>query len=291
VIHAQSVRSSGSNLNLTAQVSPRRSPAFPAGAASRIDTLAATTDRALAMSQNPKPHDRDTEADSLAYYEDQAEAFFAETVAVDMDPLYARFLAQVPSGGHILDAGCGSGRDALAFRRLGYAVTAFEASPALARLASEHCGFPVEVRRFQEIDWEDRFDGIWACASLLHVPMAELPEVLARLGRALKSDGVLYASFKYGVGEQEHGGRRFTDLDEEGLAALVETVPALAVVETWVTGDRREGREGERWLNAVAARGSASRTAQRLSVRPEGSDRHQSGGLECRVSPTAGDRR
>ena len=196
-----------------------------------------------------------TDDPTLAYYEEQAQAFFAETVAVDMTPLYDRFLARVPPGGHILDAGCGSGRDARAFQRLGYAVTAFEASPALARLASEHCGLPVEVRRFQDVEWEDRFDGIWACASLLHVPMAELPEVLGRLGRALKFGGVLYASFKYGAGERDHGGRRFTDLDEEGLAGLVEAVPARVMIETWVSGDRREGREGERWLNAVVARG------------------------------------
>ncbi len=194
------------------------------------------------MSQDPKPHDRDTEADSIAYYEDQAETFFAETVTIDMAPLYARFLARVPPGGHILDAGCGSGRDALAFRRLGYAVTAFEASPTLARLATAHCGLPVEVQRFQEINWQDAFDGIWACASLLHVPMAELPDVFGRLGRALKADGVLNASFKYGAGEREHGGRRFTDLDEEGLAGLVEAVRELVVHEVWITGDRREGR-------------------------------------------------
>jgi SAM-dependent methyltransferase len=143
---------------------------------------------------------------TLAYYEDQAEAFFAETVDVDMAPLYARFLARIPAGGHILDAGCGSGRDALAFRKLGYAVTAFEASPTLARLASNYCGLPVEVRRFQEIEWQDAFDGIWACASLLHVPPVELPEVLRRLGRALKTDGVLYVSFKYGSDERDHGG-------------------------------------------------------------------------------------
>jgi SAM-dependent methyltransferase len=112
---------------------------------------------------------------TLAYYENQAETFFAETVEVDMAPLYARFLARVPPGGQILDAGCGSGRDALAFRRLGYGRTAFEASPASARLASAHCGLAVEVRRFREIEWEGRFCGIWACASLLHVPMAESP--------------------------------------------------------------------------------------------------------------------
>ncbi len=152
-------------------------------------------------------------------------------------------------------------------------MTAFEASPKLARLASEHCGLPVEVRRFQEIEWQDAFDGIWACASLLHVPMVELPEVLRRLGRALKPDGVLYASFKYGAGEREHGGRRFTDLDEEGLAALVEGVTAFAVVETWVTGDRREGREGERWLNAIVGRGLPIHAGHRMS-----GQRHESSG-------------
>lgn len=188
---------------------------------------------------------------SIAYYEDQAEAFFTETVTVDMAPLHARFLAHVLPGGNILDAGCGSGRDARAFQRLGYAVTAFEASPRLAELASAHCGLAVEVRRFQDLDWVARFDGIWACASLLHVPRAELPGVLGRLARALVPGGVLYASFKHGAGEREHNGRRFTDLDEAGLAALVGAVPGLAVLETWTTGDRRAGREAERWLNAL----------------------------------------
>ena len=227
-----------------------------------------TQDAGIRKPRHRLPMDKPLKDATIAYYENQAETFFAETVDVDMAPLYARFLARVPTGGRILDAGCGSGRDALAFRRLGYTVTAFEASPTLAQMASEHCGLLVEVRRFQEIDWEDRFDGIWACASLLHVPMAELPEVLGRLGRALKPDGVLYASFKYGAGEREHGGRRFTDLDEEGLAALVGAVPALAVVETWVTGDRREGREGERWLNAVVARGSPTHALLRRSGQP-----------------------
>ncbi len=214
-----------------------------------------------------------TDDPTLAYYEEKAETFFAETVDVDMAPLYARFLARVPPGGHILDAGCGSGRDALAFRKLGYAVTAFEASPTLARLASDYCGMPVEVRRFQEVDWEGRFDGIWACASLLHVPMAELPEVLGRLGRALKPDGVLYASFKYGAGEREHGGRRFTDLDEAGLADLLLMVPGFRVLETWATGDRRPGREDERWLNAIVARGSPTSAVRRMSGQP-----HESSG-------------
>ncbi|MEA1051868.1 class I SAM-dependent methyltransferase [Lamprobacter modestohalophilus] len=191
---------------------------------------------------------------TIAHYDTEAAAFFATTVDVDMSPLYAPFLDKLALGAAILDAGCGSGRDALAFRERGFAVTAMEPSPVLAKLAEAHCGLPVVIRRFQDIDWHARFDGIWACASLLHVPMMDLPDVLARLARALRSGGVLYASFKYGRGERERGGRRFTDLDEARLAELLQQVPELELIETWVTADRRPGREDERWLNALLRR-------------------------------------
>lgn len=188
---------------------------------------------------------------SLDYYDIQASRFFAETVEVDMAPLRARFLERLPPGAAILDAGCGSGRDARVFRELGYTVTAIEPAPALARLAAVHCAQPVVIRRFQDLDWERCFDGIWACASLLHVPLAELPDVLQRLARALRPGGVLYASFKYGRGERERGGRRFTDLDEAGLETLLRQVPQLSLLECWTTADQRPGRDDERWLNAL----------------------------------------
>ncbi|RNE89723.1 bifunctional 2-polyprenyl-6-hydroxyphenol methylase/3-demethylubiquinol 3-O-methyltransferase UbiG [Marichromatium sp. AB31] len=188
---------------------------------------------------------------TLDYYNTHASAFFAATHDVDMEPLYARFLAHVPPGGRLLDAGCGSGRDTRAFLERGYTVTAFDASPTLATLATAHCGIDVEIRRFQEIEWSATFDGIWACASLLHVSLTELPAALYRLARSLKPAGVLYASFKYGTGEHEHNGRRFTDLDEDRLATLVSETEELETVEVWTTADRRPGRESEYWLNAL----------------------------------------
>lgn len=187
------------------------------------------------------------------YYTENAQAFFADTVAVSMDSLYARFLPHIPPGGYILDAGCGSGRDTLAFLQKGYHVTAFDASSTLATLAERHTGQPVQVLRFQDLAWRREFDGIWACASLLHVPAADLPEALGRLALALRLGGVLYASFKYGRGEREHGGRRFTDIDEAGLRALLAQVPGLTELETWVTEDLRPGRAAERWLNTLLA--------------------------------------
>ncbi len=188
------------------------------------------------------------------YYNQNADVFFDDTVEVDMKPLYARFLKLLADHVAILDAGCGSGRDALAFAKLGYSVTAFDASPALVALAERHTGQPVHCLRFQDMTWQQQFDGIWACASLLHVPGEELPDVMGRLRAALKPGGILYASFKYGSGEREHQGRRFTDLDEPGLAGLLAQVPGLVPVETWTTGDLRPGRESERWLNTLLRR-------------------------------------
>ncbi|WP_295588405.1 bifunctional 2-polyprenyl-6-hydroxyphenol methylase/3-demethylubiquinol 3-O-methyltransferase UbiG [uncultured Lamprocystis sp.] len=190
--------------------------------------------------------------DTTAYYRANAAAFFADTLGVDMAPLYARFLPLIPVGGQkILDAGCGSGRDTRAFLDRGYTVTAFDASAELAALAAAHVGQPVQVLRFQDLEWTQAFDGIWACASLLHVPATELPDVLSRLARALRPGGVLYASFKFGSGEREYHGRRFTDLDEAGLATLLSQVQGLTGLDTWTTGDRRPGRESERWFNAL----------------------------------------
>jgi 2-polyprenyl-3-methyl-5-hydroxy-6-metoxy-1,4-benzoquinol methylase len=107
-----------------------------------------------------------------------------------------------PPGGFILDAGCGSGRDARAFREKGFSVYAFDACPELAALAAAHADIPVEVRTFADVDEEQRYDGVWACASLLHVPREHLPDALNRLWRALRPGGAFYLSFRPGAGDR-----------------------------------------------------------------------------------------
>ena len=189
------------------------------------------------------------------YYDQNAYLFFSNTVGVDMSPLYDRFLASVPAGSRVLDAGCGSGRDAKAFASRGFEVVAFDASPELARLASVHCGFDVATRTFDDVDDVDAYDGIWCCASLLHVPRAALEPTIGRLWRALRPGGTLYASFKQGQGERVHEGRRFTDLEEQELRELLLGMPGIDAVETWVTRDRRPERQ-EHWVNALARRQS-----------------------------------
>ena len=187
----------------------------------------------------------------MGYYNNNAKAFVESTLQVDMQPLYQCFLPLLPKRAHILDVGCGSGRDARNFIERGYEVTAFDASAEIAALAENRIGKPVQVQRLQDIQYQNQYDGIWACASLLHVPTKDLPDVFRRLARALKPNGVIYCSFKYGQGEYEKEGRRFTDLDEAGLRTLVEEIEELAIKELWVTADRRPGRGKERWLNGI----------------------------------------
>ena len=189
------------------------------------------------------------------YYEQFAAEFFTATVGVDMSSIHQRFLARLQPEAHILDAGCGSGRDAKAFADAGFRVSAFDASPELARLATEHCGFEVRVGHFEDIAEVAAFDGIWCCASLLHVPLAAMPETLGRLWCALRPGGTLYVSFKHGAGERVHGERHFTDADEPTLRHWFAQLPDVDRLEIWLTEDQRPDRS-ERWTNALATRKS-----------------------------------
>jgi SAM-dependent methyltransferase len=202
----------------------------------------------------------------IAHYRTHAAAYAGATLAVDMASLYARFLPHVPNGGRILDAGCGSGRDALAFRQRGYAVEAFDASAELAALASTHAGIPVRVMGFLQLGddagaagfdgrFDGLFDGIWACASLLHVAAADQPQAWARLWRALKPGGVVYASYKLGDDAQaaervDALGRPFTDATEARVAGWLRGLGDVARVATWITGDQRPD-QNQAWVNVL----------------------------------------
>ena len=187
------------------------------------------------------------------YYQQNAQRFFDETVDVDMSAVYQPFLALLKPGARILDAGCGSGRDAKAFSERGYAVDAFDASAELAERAERLIGRPVEVMRFQELTAVEQYDGIWCCASLLHVPEKELPEVMARLAKALKPGGVWYVSFKYGTGERMKDGRRFTDMNEARLRGIVSALTDVHLKDIWTTGDRRPDRD-DVWVNGLVVK-------------------------------------
>jgi 2-polyprenyl-3-methyl-5-hydroxy-6-metoxy-1,4-benzoquinol methylase len=191
------------------------------------------------------------------FYEANARAYFDSTIAIDVSELRERFLKYVPPSGRILDAGSGSGRDTLAFLQRGYIVEAFDASRTLVEISSELTGVPTRVLRFEEFEEAAKYDGIWACASLLHVQMGDLPRVLERLHGALKPDGALYVSFKRGIGESiTQDGRRFTNLTLHALRELLAKIAGLKVVEVWTSGGEGSSKGDEEWVNAIAVKRS-----------------------------------
>lgn len=184
------------------------------------------------------------------YYDSNAQAFFDDTVNVNMQQLHSKFLATIPIGGIILDAGCGSGRDTKLFTDLGYKVIAFDASPLLATLASSYVGKEVSVRTFEDITELNMYDGIWACASLLHVPLEKMVSTISRLWASLKKGGVFYCSFKLGFGEREHNGRIFTDTNESQLCTWISQLSNVKETTLWRTIDARVEKK-HIWVNAL----------------------------------------
>ena len=223
---------------------------------------------------------------TITYYDDPANAYADQTVNADMSAIYERFQKYLAPGAAVLDAGCGSGRDSLHFMKAGYAVTAIDASQEMCAFASRLLQQEVRRLRFQELDYDACFDGIWACASLLHVPERQQAEVFRRLMRALVPGGVLYASWKYGEAERTEAssGRLFCDMTEQRAEALAKEAmgaeplqnslrhptnlrgdqdlrtvgrPAwtVSIEACWISEDVRADRRSQKWLNVIFRKG------------------------------------
>ena len=187
---------------------------------------------------------------TLDYYNQNAAAFIAGTVSVDFKETQDKFIDAL-CGKQILDLGCGSGRDTKYFIEAGLDVVATDGSEEMCKCASEYTGIHVQKMLFQELDAKERYNGIWACSSILHLPETELKKVFIKMAEALCSDGIIYTSFKYGIFEGEKNGRYFTDFTFEKFNEFIRDVKELAVEEYWITEDVRPGRENEKWLNLL----------------------------------------
>ncbi len=191
---------------------------------------------------------------TIDYYQQNADEFFNGTINVDMTAIYQHFTKDLPSGSLILDAGCGSGRDSKAFLDMGYQVEAFDASSEMVKRASVYTGLDVKCSVFDDVNVVNKYDAIWCCASLLHVPEDELPNTLTKLASALKANGIWYLSFKYGDSQREKGGRLFTDINDERLFRMIQSLPMISIQSSWITEDQRPERK-EKWLNAILIKG------------------------------------
>lgn len=189
--------------------------------------------------------------ETLDYYNKNAQEFCQSTVNADMSVCYQMFEKYLRRGGKILDLGCGSGRDSKYFLSQGYEVVSIDGSEKICKCASEYLQRLVQCVRFEEMNFSQEFDGVWACAALLHVEKDKLADVLKRVFLCLKENGILYASFKYGTEERKKDGRYFVDLDEASVQELLQKDGMFRVLECKLTGDVRDGRENEMWVNVV----------------------------------------
>ena len=188
---------------------------------------------------------------TLSFYNNNAHSFIARTVAANVETLRQRFIKYIPPNGYVLDFGCGSGRDTRYFLEKGYHVVATDGSEELCKVASAYTGVQVRKLLFQELQDENCYDGIWACSSILHVGRTEQPDIFRRMILALKEQGYIYTSFKYGTFEGFRGERYFTDFDEAGFRDFIRAFPELTIEKMWVTSDVRPERSNEKWLNII----------------------------------------
>ena len=188
---------------------------------------------------------------SYGYYNQYADKFVKDTINVDMTKHYQPFFSKLKLGDKILDAGCGSGRDTANFIDLGYSVDAFDASKEMVAAASKLTGLPVLEMTFENLILSEQYNGIWACASLLHVKRSNLVGVLKALGVLLLKKGVIYASFKHGQEERQKGDRYFNDMNEQLIKTHIGLVKNLKLSEIWISADERAYRPTETWLNCI----------------------------------------
>ena len=188
---------------------------------------------------------------TVLFYDKNALEFYNNTVNVDMTEQYRRFEEYLFPESTILDAGCGSGRDSLYFQSKGYNVYAFDASVEMVKLSSKLTGLSVQHAKFEDVNFDIMFNGIWASASLLHVDRGSIIDILQRLTAMLNEGGVLFMSFKYGDRVYHKDDRLFNCYDEGSFSKMVSSIPELTILELYKTADVRDERINEFWLSAI----------------------------------------
>jgi SAM-dependent methyltransferase len=207
-------------------------------------------------------HDRST----LEFYAKEAVAYGARSDCIGVSKSLADFIVRLPKSGAVLDLGCGTGRDTAALIEAGFDVTAVDGSPEMAREAEKRTSRPVRVLLFENLDYTAAFDGIWASASLLHVPRAGLPKVMRHVYRALKPNGLLFASFKSGGKEGRDAlGRYYNYLNAEEVVDHLRAAGAWSAIE--LNEGHGAGYDGTEtgWV-AVFARKSGNGAPQRSAL-------------------------
>lgn len=186
---------------------------------------------------------------TLEYYNKNAKIYCEQTLVGNLSENYERFLSRLPQKAYILDFGCGSGRDSKYFKDNGYKVKAIDGSLELCKLASKYINQEVICMNFDELDEQDTYDGIWACSSILHVEEEKLDNILIKMIKAVKANGIIYASFKIGEGHEIKEGKYYNYVTkpkmEEVLNNISKNVKIIDYFETLPSTKRKA--QGTTW--------------------------------------------
>lgn len=192
------------------------------------------------------------EYNTLEYYNKNAKLYFEQTVEGDLEENYNRFLNKIPNNSYILDFGCGSGRDSKYFIEKGYKVKAIDGSIEMCKLASRYINQNVECMKFDELNEENTYDAIWACSSILHVEKEELPNILSKMIRALKPNGVIFTAFKKGEGYEIKEGKYYNFLTKEELERICNDInQSVKIVDYFETMSSTKRPEKVIWSNYI----------------------------------------
>jgi 2-polyprenyl-3-methyl-5-hydroxy-6-metoxy-1,4-benzoquinol methylase len=188
---------------------------------------------------------------TLDYYNENAQEYFNTSLNADMNVVYEKFLKHIGIGKYILDFGCGSGRDSKHFIDNGYKVDAIDGSEELCYLASYYLNQEVKCIKFEEFCEFNKYDGIWACSSLLHIPKNDFKSILIKLRDALKINGILYISLKNGTGEEIKNGRYFNYLTHNEFIDIISDIGLFEEIDFFVTNSSVNKDEDKVWNNFI----------------------------------------
>ncbi len=194
--------------------------------------------------------------DAIDYYNKYATKIFEETVELDMEKPRQEFLRYLEEGDTILDLGCGSGRDSLAFYEQGYDVTPLDASAEMCNLAEIHTGLEVLQMHYEDMEFDNVFDGIWGCGALIHIPEKERRVILEKIVDAMRQGGILFLSFREGDFEGFQGEQYFCDCTEEKLERILRDTRRLEIKKLWISRGGGHGSNGQ-WVNVLAKKEKA----------------------------------
>ena len=190
---------------------------------------------------------------TLSWYRDNAIQYAEETRnSLVLDALW-EFLSRMKEGGTILDYGSGSGRDSAYFINKGFSVDSLDGSAEMKAQAERLFGIKVKLASFLSLEEKDKYDGIWAQASILHLKEHDLRVALTLIERALKRDGVFYSSFRKGEEDGYKKGRWYTNMTERRFLSFLPA--SLYVEKIWESQDVRP-RLNRTWLSIICRKKS-----------------------------------